>query len=174
MRYRTFSALCILGLGIVTALPVFSQDIPETLDIIATMLDAPKSGQNLKIVGANNTIHFVRTSYKLKNASTPVEVYVSHDTRSFTFGPSNISVSPQFRIATALPLEYRVLSGKPSYCLPRSDGLWFLFVFPDEPVDVAAFIERFIECWSFFEVRARTAAPEDVLPSLIGTLPGVR
>ena len=56
----------------------------------------------------------------------------------------------------------------------RDSASWFLFVFPDEVVDVAGFILRFNECFRFFETHLPKSGPAELLPSLVGELQGVR
>lgn len=162
----------IATLGLVFECLVFSQAIPQISDVIAVMQDAPRKGQGLRLIDANNKIHFARTVYHVLKPSCLVEVYVSSDPWDYKLGPSNVQMRPLMGKSRVSGVEYQVLQGKPSYWLGRTDGLWFLLVFPDEPVDVSLFVRRFGECYGFFEQHLPNGSIETHLPAVLGSLTG--
>ena len=156
--------LCFVGVA------VFAQSIPPITNVIAIMQEPPRSGKGLALVDSGQSIQYVRSVYKVLKPACLVEVYVSRDPRPFKLGASNVVFSLAIGKSPIVSLEYRVLKHKPSYCAQRADGLWFLFAFPDEPVDVRIFMQRFGEAYGFFESNLGNKNIEDCLPSLIGNL----
>ena len=149
--------------------------LPQIDPVRATMVDSPRSGIGLALLDDANRLHYLRTSYRLGNSRVVAEVYLSRDAYDFRFGPANFQLSPTANpVLLGSKLGYRVLKGKPSYLQNRRDGLWILYVFPDELVDVAGFVQDFNDCLQFFETRMPKAALADCLPSLVGSVQGVR
>jgi len=166
-NWRNCIAAACLG---IMSVALTAQAIPPINQVIAIMQDAPRQGHGLKLIDAVNSISYVRTIYRVFKPASQVEVYVSRDPRGFNLGPTNIRFQALIGSSAVGSPEYRVLQGKPSYCLQRADGMWFLFVFPDEPVDVALFVQLFGECFGFFEARLKNARIEDILPAVLGSL----
>ena len=159
-----FLGLSWLGLGLT------AQSIPPISNVIAIMQEPPRATTGLALVDSGSALHVIRTVYKVLKPSCLVEIYVSRDPRPFKLGSSNVIMTVTIGKSPVVSLEYRVLKKKPSYCVQRTDGLWFLFAFPDEPVDVRLFIQRFGEAYGYFESNLGGQKIEDCLPSVIGDM----
>lgn len=168
MRTSVNLAIGVLA-ACLAAFPLPAQSIPPVTDLVAIMQDPPRSGRGLPGVEQGDAVRFVRAVYKIRKPSCYATVYASRDKRAFKWGPSNVAVSVEVGPWATAPLEYRVVDGHPRYVLQRSDGLWFLFDFPDEPIDVATFLKRFGAAYAFFERNQAGARIEDCLPSLVGS-----
>jgi hypothetical protein len=146
------------------------------------MKGAPRNGSGLPLLAGMDpqaaSIRWVRAVYQCKGISAPVEVYTSAEVRQLAFGKPNLAGLAGANGAGALPgssFGYALLAGKPCYLQTRKSGQWFLFVVPDDAtLDVAGFILRFNDCYTFFESRLPGAGMADCFPAFVGVLQGVR